>query len=47
LGQRQMGVVRWVEGAAKNTDTLQTQSLRTKKSRVKAASGDSGGSSRR
>jgi len=47
LGQRQMRVVRRVEGATKNTDTPQTQSLRTKKSRVKAASGDSGRSSRR
>lgn len=47
LGQCQMRVVRRVKGTAKNTDTLQTQSLRTRKSRVKAASGDSGGSSRR
>ncbi len=47
LGQRQMCVVRWVEGPPKNANALQTQSLRTKKSRVNAASGDSGGSSRR
>ena len=47
LCQGQMRVMGWIEGPPKNANALQTQSLRTKKSRVKAASGDSGGSSRR
>ena len=57
-GSRQgdMSAMRWIKGTAKNANPsgqgrgnklTQTQSLRTRKSRVKAASADSGGSSRR
>jgi hypothetical protein len=54
--QRHVRAMRWVKGTAKNADAprsgrgnrlAQSQSLRSRKSRVKAASGDSGGSSRR
>ena len=53
--QSDVGAVRWVKGTAKNANSsgqslssvlAQLQSLRTRKLRVNAASGDSGGSSR-
>ena len=53
--QGNVGAVRWVKGTTKNANPsgqslssvlAQIQSLRTRKSRVNAASGDSGGSSR-